>query len=255
MLASEVARLFANVQKNDPNLLHEVAGLGMLLIPGGDIVRDGDDWRSRSGLEADKTGPTLSYERGYAAAILHLILQKALGRRVILVPSAGASNVAGQEEAPSTASVLADEMARVGVSRHDISTEPLAYTTLEHFTFFPPIANREGMLPHQIGIVTMGTQIPRIKELLLQLHPADIYPLRSGATTLISLERVLIAADPDIEGTDERWKERIERWYADPAMMATVCAELFGVMQLQTKFHPVYGVCEFRGVHFRPQGH
>jgi hypothetical protein len=218
----------------DQNLVRKAQQLKGVFVLGGDIVRAEDPnhlglgWRSRRGLEADKTGPTLSYERGLAAVALWR-----WNNELILVPSAGDSNVEGQGgKCPATATVLSLEMQAEGVPAANIIEEKLAFTTTEHFIYGPLIARDQKWKPSEIGIVTTFSQFGRVAAMLHLMDQQTIYPFRLEENALISCERALIASDPD------KWTVLFQQMHAHPEMLRTQVSEHNGTNQLFTGWSP-----------------
>src|SRR5258708_38357735 len=89
---------------------HEPPCSSLAAISHAPTIRRNPGWRSLKGLESDKTGPMPSYERVLAGAALHRI-----NPSLLLIPSGGASNLDATGEAPSIASVMANELYELGI--------------------------------------------------------------------------------------------------------------------------------------------
>jgi hypothetical protein len=225
----------------DEALTNCVKGLSAVFIFGGDIKRaenpnhlGGLGYRSLRDLEGDKTGPMPSYVRVLAAAALYRINPK-----LVLIPSAGKSNLPGvPENAPSIAKVMAAELRAEGAPAASIIEEESTFETQEHFINCSAIAREHGWHGTEIGILTVFWHFGRIGAMMMRIQAGNslrIEPLSLGKTRFISVERALASED------EERWKTYFTQLYNNSEMIKTLAKEATGSGQLLTGHAPAYG--------------
>jgi hypothetical protein len=182
---------------SDAALTNSVRGLSAVFIFGGDIKSAEDPnhlgglgYRSLRDLEGDKTGPMPSYVRVLAGAALFRINPK-----LVLIPSAGKSNLPGAaERAPPIAKVMAAELRAEGVPAASIIEEDGSFESQEHFINCSAIAREHGWHRTEIGILTVFWHFGRIAAMMMRIQAGislRIEPLALGETRFISVERVL----------------------------------------------------------------
>jgi hypothetical protein len=221
---------------SDEVLATSARTLSAVFIFGGDITRaerpehlGGLGWRSLRKLEPDKTGPMPSYERVLAGAVLHR-----MNPALILIPSAGQSNLEGAGATPPIASVMAAEVRELGL----IIEEQKSFVTKDHFITCSAIARERGWKATEIGILSLFWHFGRITAMMTMMRaekPGTIEPLVPGVTRLISVERVLASDDP------AKWNGYSADLCADPAMAQTLAREAVGVGQLWSGHAPQFG--------------
>ena len=193
------------------------------VVPTEESLYAGLGWRSGRGLEADKTGPVFSYERVLAAAALYR-----LNTSLIIVPSAGYSNIAGRQSIP-VATGVAFELTQLGVPRSSIIEEPSAFSTQEQLINCAAKVREKGWSADRVAILAPCWQFPRICAMLV--HTQDIKPFVLGVTPFISMERALAAEDA-------RWNARFTEWYATPEAREMFAKETLGAGQLWAGHQP-----------------
>jgi len=218
------------MEKRD--LLELAKRLDVVFIFCGDICpkKEGEDypsfegWRSTRGLEADKTGPVFSYERGLAAARLWQ-----MNNKLILIPSGGATNVEGCGKRPFISSVVRFELENLGVSPESILEEDQAFNTHQQVVLCDRMAMRENWNRRRVAILAPCWQLGRI--LAMIAYSDDLEVFKARLTQLISMEMVLSAIDETRRG-------RFLEAYADPRAREMFALEALGAGQVCGGFQP-----------------
>ena len=221
----------------DQVLFDRVQNLQAVCIFAADIVPTKEPfyadlgWRSGSGLEQDKTGPVFSYERVLAAAALYR-----MNPSLVIVPSGGYTNVDGKQSVPIS-TVIAFEIAQLGVPQSAVIEEPLAFNTQEQVVHCAEKVRENGWSADRVAILAPCWQFARITGILANMR--DIQPLALGITHLVSMERALAAEDA-------QWNTQFAEWYATPEAREMFAKEALGAGQLWAGHQPKY-TNPFRG--------
>jgi len=171
----------AEARLSDEVLATSARTLSAVFIFGGDITRaerpehlGALGWRSLRKFEP----PMPSYERVLAGAVLHR-----MNPALILIPSAGQSNLEGAGATPPIASVMAAELRELGVPSTSIIEEQKSFVTKDHFITCSAIACERGWKATEIGIFSLFWHFGRITAMMTMMR-ADVWRISeiSGRT-------------------------------------------------------------------------
>lgn len=178
-----------------------------------------------------------SYERVLAGAALHRI-----NPSLLLIPSGGASNVDATGEAPSIASVMANELYELGIPSASVIEEPKSFTTQDHLIYCSEIARKYQWRATDVGVVSLFWYFGRIGAIMMLRREKHerIDPFILGQTPLLSVERVLAAED------EQKWNTYFTNLYSHTDMTKTLVGETVGTGQLWAGHAPQFGT-RYRG--------
>lgn len=199
----------------------------VIVVLGGNLVKDGGIWRTTTFDEHDDFGCMGDSLRVIAASVVYKRLARG-GAKVRIVASGGRGQSLGRiPGVPTVAEVIAREVTALGIVESDVLTEESSGNTYQQLRecdgLFEKFGWRKGI------IISNRYHLPRVNALLKKGLALTVLPdmLHSGALVCESAEAILLKTD------SARWKETIQKAYAGEAMKARIALEEKGVQDIK----------------------
>jgi len=196
-----------------------------IVILGGGLIEEGGKWRTTNFEEkGDKFGTLGDRLRVVAGSFLHGDFPQSK-----IVCSGGKGQLKDQEDAPTVASVLYDELVELGIPADDIIKEESSGNTFEQLKEALKIIEKSEF--DKVLIVSNEYHLPRIKA-MLENFP-DLKGYSEYDFKLESAEKILVEHDP------EAWKEVVRRAYESEEMKVRIRLEEKGVLDIRERKYKI----------------
>jgi len=201
----------------------------IIYILGGDVLKDGKEWRSLSfGDKGRKDGGLGGRQRVDAARVLYNNSHESKH----LVVSGGKGRLQNNEKAPTIAEIIKVELIKDGVPPGSILKEESSNNTHQQLQELKKLQKKYNW--DRIQVLTSTYHIPRV-EAFIETDTDLSNWLKAGIISIASAEDVLIGDD------EKKWKEMITKAYSSDEMKRRLYLEKKGLLAIKDgKYQPTW---------------
>lgn len=189
-----------------------------IVILGGSIVKDNNQWRTTNFSEKDNFGATGDRLRIIAAKYLY----KNSENQIIVL--GGMGQLKGMVDAQPVSKIIKNELIELGLPKEKIIIEEKSSNTYEQLQELKSIVRAHNIT--KLEIISNKYHLPRV-ETLIKMDSDLLKMLNLDKIKLVSAEEICLEHDP------KRWQEEINKAYESEAMQERIKLEEKGIKQLK----------------------